>query len=211
MQQSLFLTEYHVGEDGVMIIPKDGNCFFHSLIRGLTQVQDQLTRQGLWNPECVTGHEKFRAHVVDTMRRKIGDDRVLQGHVDSAIEAYVAVCDAKDQEEAATLNLLEEEGTDVSAARARLRQGQSERKRLFDPNPRLRHEAYLNKIATLGFFASIAEIYTVSRMFKVGIGIERHFGNRHLRDHDTNVNPEGSLLKITLILENGNHFNLKVL
>jgi hypothetical protein len=208
IKQGLFLIEHPVDDVGVMRVPKDGNCFFHSMARGLIMLEVQLRRALLWREDIPLDHEGFRKAVVDWMRNNYSRDAELLNYMGQAIEAYVAVRRAQHVEERLTMELLKGEGVDVSASEKKMAESVVEHEALLDPVGGL--EAYLQKIGTVGFFASTAELYAVSQMFGVAIHVEREIRGRNLGEHDRPVNP-GSPYKITLIHKDGNHFDLKVL
>lgn len=205
MREGLFFTEVYINDEGIMQQPEDGNCFFHALGKGLILISQQLVDAGTWF-DINLDHESFRKAVVEWMRKS--QDPVLKKYIDEAIEGYVATRKTQYQQERQTLVLLQIAGENVTAAIQALDQEEQKLNGLL--HPQIRYHLYYEKIGTIGFFASKAEIYAVSQMFKVAIHIERKIGERNLGEVDPPINPHYPL-KITLTHVNGKHFDLKVI
>ena len=201
MRQGLFMMEFKVGDDGVMKVADDGNCFFHAILNGLGKHEENLQRKIPLN------HQALRQQVVQWMRENLKTDATLRCHIQAAIEAYSAARRALNAEELLTLNLLEEEKQDVSVRKEELEVIEKEIRQMNDPQGGMNF--YLGKMEQHGFFASVAEMYAVSQMFGVAIHVERKIGGCNIGEWDAPVNPSAPH-QITLIHQDGKHFNLKV-
>ncbi len=183
----------------LITVPPDGSCLFHSLCRAMQMLDRKLKMD----------HHGLRQLVVDEMKKNLTCDARLQKYIDDAIEAYVAAKKIEFNGRRATYDLLFSEGREVTTLLKELEE--EETVLSFFEQPDLKYGAYLTRADMNRFFASVAEIYTFSRLYpNYRLEIERCFNNgERMKGLDPVFNEKGSR-KIILVHKNGSHFDFEV-
>jgi len=186
----------------ILTQPDQGNCFFEAIKNGLELlgIQDDLD------------HTAVRTRVVKWMRENLGSNAKLQENIRLGIEAFLN--DRQESFKSARKGWidLQREGLDVAVALAALNkeeaQFREENKNLFDPV--LCYEEYFKRMGQPGFFASDAEFYAVSEMYKVCIHVEVSFGGMESQyNRSFGEIYLTSSRYLTVIHKNGKHFDLR--
>lgn len=184
-------------DSNILQVPSDGNCFFHAMSKGLIMLKDHIR----WH-QAAENHATLRPQIVNWMRENVASDPVLRQYIAEAIEAFQAVKATQHQDQEATLMAIELGGEDVSEARRAL----AEEKAAVDA---MDQGSYLDMIARDGFFASNAERYAIANIYGITVGVQRRIpGVVRLLDLDPDIGVGSK--KITLVLVDGNHFDLKI-
>ncbi|HNA62269.1 MAG TPA: hypothetical protein PKW79_04255, partial [Rhabdochlamydiaceae bacterium] len=199
----------HKTDPGVSQQPADGNCFFHAMAEALNKIKKA---GGL--PDDLSGIEEFthdhlRAFVVDMMGVAIRDGNAeFTPYLEQSIEAL----------KAAKLKQIHEQRLSIEALSPEIKkQHKAEIDRQLEALQReenfythITPEQYLEMVAQDGSFASSAEMYAISKLFKVNIAIERQVGDRRITGFDLIIIGDESEEPITIKLlhVNGDHFDL---
>lgn len=194
---------------GVMAIPKDGNCWLHTSLRGLHHIQHP--RASEYN------YITLRGPVVDWMIEHYAADETLQGYVADAIEAYKAVLKRHLETEIGSLSaVLMGDAIPLEELGDGPKQLERYRKALADL-PSFTVADYFANMRNLGSHGSSAELYAISRMFEVNIAVWRdvpawrEIPRRLTKEYDPQIVYPGVDHTINAVLtQEGNHFNYRL-
>lgn len=208
LKQSLFISDFRIGKDGIVRVPRDGNCLFHTVGRGLRLLEEEKDFSGLKDQPL--DHESLRKRVVEWERNHLQSDPELRQYIDDAIEALVAVRERDYTEQRAFLKFSSEEGNNVDGAMRALEEEEKELQLFQSSDPDSRYNAYLAKVEQNKFFASSSEIYALSRIYpKIAFHTHREIDKKHIEGFDPSFN-EGEPYSITIVNVDSNHFDLYI-
>jgi|GEM_PF-3107672 len=177
----------------IIPVPGDGNCLFHALSKGLSLIKDIEE----------IDHASLREKAIAWIKSHKNSDAVLQEHLASAIENYIAAKTAEFNENIENLKEIAqfESGESIKLAKSKMT---AELERISN----LTIDQYLELAGQEGFYGTLAEIYAISNLYKVQVRINRIFNGRIFTNLQPPVNEHYGEPFITLSHENGNHFNL---
>ncbi len=206
MRESLFLAPIRMNDKGIIPQPPDGNCLYHSLGEGLRLLRESLISRGAWVEEPLN-HEYLRDKVVTWMRRNINTDNDLQGYLDRAVGDYIEVRKGQYRDQREGLEALRLMGEDTSVASVSLRIAEEELSALESLGRSQKHQWYLTEASKLKFFASVAEMYAFSKLYRhVSVHVWRELGNRYTDSFDVPFNQSDLTINIAYNLS-GDHFS----
>jgi hypothetical protein len=207
--------------DGVIPMPKDGNCWAHSAVIGLehTNIANRT-------------HEALRAEVVQWMREHYETDEFLSQSIADAIEAHKYFEEERIEIEKNNLNIMcrdfeavlntpkanEQEKAHAAEQIIDIASRLEDCSRLKETLKNFNTELYLNHMTQLGSHGGRAELYTISQIFKVNVAIWREFSAtedlpiRLSKDFDQQIplNPAAEHTINVVITREGNHFNFRI-
>jgi len=208
-KKPIYFQRPHKTDPGVSQQPADGNCFFHAMAEALNKIKKAgALPANLSGIEEFT-HDNLRAFAVDMMRAAISDSNPeFMPYLDESIEAL----------KAAKLKQIHEQRLSIEALSSEIKKQHKagidreleKLQREEDLFTQMTPDQYLEMIAQDGSFASRAEMYAISQLFKVNIAIERKVGDRRITGLDPIIIGDESEDPITIKLlhVNGDHFDL---
>jgi hypothetical protein len=211
MKAGLFVNAPKSDENGIVKVPSDGNCLFHSLLIGLKLMETQLKARKLWDPVKLADHSALRKAAVDWMKRHYTFDQLLKDHIFAAIEAFKFTqtedLTMKIQAVMAEMDLFAEDSEDYLECQGKLENLQEQ---LDFVEALVAPESYFELVAHDGVFGSAAEIYAISEIFKCNIEVSRDVGGGRLVQGFDLINPKTYPLPSLHLIHYGDHFNAKI-
>jgi hypothetical protein len=172
-------TMNKIDDKGVLQLPSDGNCLFHSLAGGLVLLESTLKEHGLWNNAFPVDNFGIRDSVNRYIIAHVANDRELQAEIDNAILEYVPILDRQQAVDHAHIEAERLNGSDVSgllrAYQAKAAQIEILRTVKEDVPGRFEaHEAYITMTSGDEAFASSPHIYAFCKLYPaVGVRVSR--------------------------------------
>jgi hypothetical protein len=193
------------------IIPqlRDGNCWLHTSIIGLEHINHPL----LGNET----HLSLRPKVVRWMQSHYEEDANLRRYIDDAMEAHKAFKRAHIRMEMQSLEEAIQQGLIPPEEMEECRHTQEMNRASLQDLERFSVEDYFRLMFEVGTHGSHAELYAISRMFKVNVSIWRDIPplgkmpSRLTKEFDEQIKFNGAEHTVNAVLtREGNHFDYRL-
>ena len=198
---SLFMRSFGMNDQGVVEVPGDGNCLYHSVL-------EKLAALGLVGAK--TSHMDLRNKVVSWLDQNKNDPQVVADLRDSMSAFREMKKERIEFELNSNRQALENEREFLAPEEIErcIKEFENAEKQLEELN-HFDVTAYLEHAKRPGFFSGAAELYALSKMYDVTIRVRQRFERNYLDPGSDRLFNEGKEKKITLIYEmDGAHFNL---